>query len=233
MKEVLSYRELAQQEGPVVRGMNYRFQNKPYSVLLMSVREDAPYNDGFDKDGRLIYEGEDISARRDLRHDKKSDPKKLDQPMFTNSGALTNNGIFFQAAEDFKLKRRVEPETVRVYEKLQVGVWSDKGWFDLIDSEVRYSKEEERKVFKFILQPKGAEFKTALEKEEFEFSRRIPTIVKREVWERDKGKCIECGSTNDLHFDHVIPWSKGGSSLDPKNVQLLCGKHNLQKSDKI
>jgi hypothetical protein len=36
-----------------------------------------------------------------------------------------------------------------------------------------------------------------------------------------------------LHFDHDIPFSKGGSSLAAANVRLLCAKHNLEKSDKI
>ncbi len=37
----------------------------------------------------------------------------------------------------------------------------------------------------------------------------------------------------NLHFDHDIPFSKGGSSLTTANVRLLCAKHNLEKSDKI
>ncbi|MCK5258904.1 MAG: HNH endonuclease, partial [Thermoplasmatales archaeon] len=35
------------------------------------------------------------------------------------------------------------------------------------------------------------------------------------------------------HFDHIIPYSKGGSSLVADNIQLLCTKHNLEKRDKI
>jgi hypothetical protein len=35
------------------------------------------------------------------------------------------------------------------------------------------------------------------------------------------------------HFDHDIPFSKGGSSLTAANVRLLCAKHNLEKSEKI
>ena len=37
----------------------------------------------------------------------------------------------------------------------------------------------------------------------------------------------------NLHFDHDIPFSKGGSSITAANVRLLCAKHNLEKSDKI
>jgi HNH endonuclease len=57
--------------------------------------------------------------------------------------------------------------------------------------------------------------------------------VQVEVWRRDPGQCVECGSTKNLHFDHDIPFSKGGSSLTAANVRLLCAKCNLQKSDKI
>ncbi len=42
-----------------------------------------------------------------------------------------------------------------------------------------------------------------------------------------------CGSNINLHFDHDIPFSKGGSSLTSKNIQLLCEKCNLKKHDKI
>ncbi len=231
MKDILSYNELVNREGfNVQRGMNYRPQNKRYSIFLMSVRENAPYNDGFDEKGeKLIYEGEDISRREN------NNPKEVDQPFFTRQG-LTNNGKFFKVAEDFKLKRRGKPELIKVYEKISNNVWSDKGLFNLTDVNYQFSKEEGRKVFKFILSPDTAkEDMTEEEIEEFEFSRRIPTEIKRVVWERDGGKCSypDCGSTKDLHFDHIIPWSKGGSSKEAKNVQLLCGKHNLKKSDKI
>ncbi len=65
------------------------------------------------------------------------------------------------------------------------------------------------------------------------YPRKIPNRVAHEVWLRDNGRCVICGSTEDLHLDHIIPYSKGGSSTDPKNIQLLCGKHNLEKSDRI
>jgi len=37
-----------------------------------------------------------------------------------------------------------------------------------------------------------------------------------------------CKATTDLHFDHVIPFIRGGSNLAP-NIRILCAQHNLQK----
>lgn len=230
MKNIYSYSEISSREGfNIQKGMNYRPIGKRYSIFLMSIRENAPYNDGFDNDGKiLVYEGEDITRRETI------EPKNFDQPLFTKTGKLTNNGLFFKAAEDFKYKRKEKPELIKVYEKIENNVWSDKGWFELVDVNYQLIKGEKRKVFKFLLKPKGVDIKISeKEFEEFEFSRRIPTQTKRVVWERDNGKCIQCGATQDLHFDHVIPWSKGGSSTDSRNIQLLCGKHNLKKSAKI
>lgn len=230
MKDIFSYNEIVSKEGfNIQRGMNYRPQGKRYSIFLMSVRENAPYNDGFSKESdQLIYEGEDVN-RRENKY-----PKEADQPLFTKTGKLTNNGLFFRAAEDFKCKRKEKPEQIKVYEKINNNVWVDKGWFNLVDAEYIFSDSEKRKVFKFVLKPEDSKADmTAQEVEEFEFSRRIPTDVKRLVWERDGGRCVECKAQKDLHFDHIIPWSKGGSSNDPSNVQILCGKHNLKKSDSI
>ncbi len=64
-------------------------------------------------------------------------------------------------------------------------------------------------------------------------NRIIPSAVKQAVWKRDQGKCIECGSKDNLHFDHILPFSKGGSSVLVENIQLFCARHNLQKSDKL
>ena len=42
--------------------------------------------------------------------------------------------------------------------------------------------------------------------------RAIPQHVKTAVWQRDQGRCVECGADTYLEFDHVIPWSKRGAS---------------------
>jgi len=57
----------------------------------------------------------------------------------------------------------------------------------------------------------------------------IPREVRRAVFERDGGKCTECGSTFDLQYDHVIPVALGGAST-AENLQLLCADCNREKS---
>ena len=64
-------------------------------------------------------------------------------------------------------------------------------------------------------------------------NRRVPpSKVRNDVWVRDRGKCRICGSQENLHFDHIIPFSKGGG-YTVKNIQILCSKCNLKKSDRI
>lgn len=42
--------------------------------------------------------------------------------------------------------------------------------------------------------------------------------------------CQCCGSSQDLEYDHITPFSCGGSS-DASNIQLLCLKCNRSKSN--
>jgi hypothetical protein len=57
----------------------------------------------------------------------------------------------------------------------------------------------------------------------------IPDDVKQLVWLRDGGRCRHCGAQAELQFDHIIPFSRGGSS-NPENLQILCGPCNRRKS---
>ena len=60
----------------------------------------------------------------------------------------------------------------------------------------------------------------------------IPQKVKDKVWNRDEGECTQCGSNENLEFDHIIPVSKGGANTY-RNIQLLCEVCNREKSDNI
>ena len=61
---------------------------------------------------------------------------------------------------------------------------------------------------------------------------RISEEVQIFVWRRDGGKCVICGSQENLEFDHIIPISKGGSNTARK-IQLLCERCNRSKGNKI
>jgi len=50
---------------------------------------------------------------------------------------------------------------------------------------------------------------------------------------RDGNKCRLCGVTvtgENIHFDHVLAWSKGGETV-LENMQVLCELHNLAKGN--
>lgn len=78
----------------------------------------------------------------------------------------------------------------------------------------------------------GHDRKKKKEGKEEKRSRRISKSVQREVWKRDEGRCVECKSKELLEFDHIIPFSRGGSNT-VRNIQLLCESCNRKKSNNI
>ena len=225
--DVISYLDMCREEGVnLQRGMNFHL-GKYYSVILMSLRKNAPYTDRIEENGKvLIYEGHDMPKTSGV-----SNPKILDQPMFNPGGTLTQNGLFFEAVMKYK-DGLSDFEHVKVYEKIYAGIWTYNGLFKLIDSWLE--KADDRKVFKFRLELLDNSTKSmGSSATELDHNRMISASVKLEVWKRDKGKCVICGSKENLHYDHIIPYSKGGSSLVAENIQILCAKHNLSKKDNI
>lgn len=225
--QVISHLEMSQEEKVhLQKGMNFRLGGT-YSVILMSLRPNAPYADRVEDDGRiLIYEGHNIPRRGGIR-----DPYSIDQPNKNPSGSLNENGRFEKAALDHRNDGK-PAELVRVYEKLHAGIWVYNGTFQLVDA---WQEESEgRKVFKFKLVLTDEEVTSDRpDNTDLDHNRMIPSHVKLAVWKRDGGKCTKCGSTDNLHFDHILPFSKGGTSLKAENIQILCARHNLQKSDRI
>jgi len=62
-------------------------------------------------------------------------------------------------------------------------------------------------------------------------SRYIPDDVRIAVFARDKGRCISCARADDLQYDHIVPFSRGGTTT-VDNLQLKCGRCNRRKSNK-
>lgn len=198
--------------------MNF-FEPPGISIVLMSRRRNAPYEDELSADGtELVYEGHDLARGPGV------DPKSVDQPRNLPSGAPTENGKFATACEQ-------GGALVRVYEKLQPGIWSDKGLFDLTSYEFKEARG--RKVFKFHMKLTDDDESDPTRVVGEPDRRLIPGWVKQEVFKRDKGACVLCLAKDNLHFDHDLPFAKGGASITPENVRVLCARHNLSKGSKI
>ena len=66
-------------------------------------------------------------------------------------------------------------------------------------------------------------------------SRNIPRSTILRVVRRDNSTCQICGKhllDNEIEFDHIIPYSKGGST-EENNIQVTCLDCNRRKSSKI
>ena len=220
---VITYKELCITENvrSIQKGMNFRL-NERYSVILMSCRKSAPYVDSVEENEIIIYEGHNIPAQT-----KGVLPENADQPYYTKNKKLTENGKFALAVHLMKNGKR-DKEHVKIYEKLYSGLWVYRGLFLLEDYEYLFNGQ--RKVFRFTLVPYTGKKVIELSGDN---TRYIPSGVKKTVWLRDKGKCVICGSQENLQFDHDLPFSKGGASISTDNIRILCAGCNIKKSNKI
>jgi 5-methylcytosine-specific restriction endonuclease McrA len=67
--------------------------------------------------------------------------------------------------------------------------------------------------------------------------RAIPARARREVFERDEGRCAftdtegrRCSSTWQIEFHHRIPYARGGTH-DVENIELRCRAHNQYEAE--
>jgi len=201
------------------RGMNFGAGGS-YSVFLTVDKNNRGYTDVIMENGTIIYEG----------HDEYNDYNKVEnQPIINKDGSQSENGKFIDAWRMYQKGER-EPAVIKVYRKLEKGVWVNLGFYQLIG--VFKDSKSKRTVYKFNLRP--FDFDPALsQKIEIPHDRKIPGHVMKEVFIRDKGKCTNCNEKNPLHYDHILPYSKGGSSTNPDNIQLLCERCNLNKGDQL
>ena len=81
-------------------------------------------------------------------------------------------------------------------------------------------------IYEYLLS--GGERESALSIRKFTDSQ------KRAAYERQGGKCADCGKHfefDEMHGDHKTPWSKGGHTA-PDNLQMLCADCNRRKGGK-
>jgi hypothetical protein len=67
--------------------------------------------------------------------------------------------------------------------------------------------------------------------------RGIPAHVRREVFERDEGRCVfvdargcRCGSRWQVEFHHRVPYARGGTH-GSDNIELRCRAHNQYEAE--
>jgi hypothetical protein len=137
--DIITYKEMGQEFGLCLqRKMNFKLKDicSVFLILSDSVHE-------FENNGtRLIFEGHDMPKDRIV------DTKKVNQPKIYPSGRLTENTLFYNAANAYK-NNGSDPEEIKVYRKLYSGYWLYLGLFQLIDSWITQSNN--REVFKFKL----------------------------------------------------------------------------------
>ncbi len=93
--------------------------------------------------------------------------------------------------------------------------WAFAGTFELLDAWPKRSSD--CRVYKIKLRlidsvdSEDRKMNRSLGIDYLVHSRIIPSTVKLAVWKRDRGKCIGCGSEDNLSFDHILPFLKGGT----------------------
>lgn len=119
----------------------------------------------------------------------------------------------------------------KIISKISSGPYTDrfKGWYNALEQFIKFVdnnginfKEKDKSPINYI--------------DEHITKRDINLRLRFKVMKRDNFKCCICGASPskdpnvELHIDHIIPWSKGGETLE-NNLQTLCSKCNFGKSD--
>lgn len=203
---ILSYAEvIAREGGNLHKGMHYRSRSdERLPVFIIFPGADAPHKTLWHEESEILsYEGHDQTTAG-------KEQKSVDQQVMYEDGKPTDNGKFFKEANAFKDGIAKEPLQIQVYEKLDQAVFYDKGIFNLVDA--KSESDGTRKVCRFYLAPADGLAGDAAEE------RMIPIDTKVAVWERDQGRCVECGQQSGLHFGQ-----EGGE------FKLQCAQHMRRK----
>jgi 5-methylcytosine-specific restriction endonuclease McrA len=140
---------------------------------------------------------------------------------------------FATTQEEIPFEMRIDENQSYKYWCYNETIWKENENYTSDDVKLLVDDKLEKKRLRLEKAGKAKERRENPEiKEDDSRSRRISQEVKDKVWNRDGGKCVECGSNENLEFDHIIPFSKGGANTY-RNIQLLCESCNRSKSDNI
>jgi len=139
--------------------------------------------------------------------------------------------------EQIEKKEAIE-RAARMEKEVQAAAFEE----EMNQRKLQKEKREKERIRKRLLEQKTRrELELKIHQEMYENGelsmegtkrRYIPQSVVSEVYHRDGAKCVICGSIENLQLDHIIPFSKGGADT-AENLQVLCQKCNLKKSNKI
>ena len=202
-------------------------QNQMGSTSLVQRRMKLGYNQA----GRLMEQLEEVgivgpnlgAKARDVLIKTEAELEQFIQDGF--KFYKTDLQLFYQENKaEIENKRRELQE-----QKRQQQIQSEKNLIKQELLEKERKKQLQREVFKELLD-EGAISNQSTGKE---WNREpIPQDIMDRVWNRDGGRCVKCGGQEHLEFDHIIPFSKGGANTY-RNLQVLCKKCNIEKSNKI
>jgi hypothetical protein len=210
---IISMSEVMLREGiNLQKGMNFRDNEMRLSIFLVLEREEV-FCDYWNVNRSLFsYQGHDSIAEG-------SHGSADDQLLMYASGKSTDNGKFYKLAQAFKDGLRESPLQIQVYEKLDPGVFFDKGIFNLVDatygkisekSENPVKEIHSRKIACFYLSPADAQDRAPSYNE-----RMIDPIQKAAAWKQTQGRCVVCMNQSNMHF----------KDIGKDSVQLLCSLH--------
>ena len=120
------------------------------------------------------------------------------------------------------------------------------GWRNALQAFLEYVDKDEDEKLPIEIKPQEKEILLKMEPEALEgfkfptkkTTRNINLKIRFTVLQRDKFRCCSCGASPaknpeiELHVDHIVPWSKGGET-EIQNLQTLCSKCNLGKSNSV
>ncbi len=157
-------------------------------------------------------------------------------------GALKEVWLWVAHGHHFVLRREVWERLLRCDESTPIGVdgtrrlWFAQGTYywasDDMDAETVSLLAWDRERRQDARLDRLRKIRAAEEDADRGRRERLPDEVRAAVWRRDEGRCVRCGSEQELQFDHVIPFSRGGGNVT-ENIQILCGPCNRAKGNSI